>query len=56
MSKRTIASKISKSSLGTKSATAARRSVSTATATKVVARAHSVRRIDGKRWTKGGGH
>jgi hypothetical protein len=55
MSKRTIASKISKSSLGTKSATAARRSVSSATATKVVARAHRGRRIDGKRSLKSGG-
>lgn len=55
MSKRTIASKISKSSLGTKGATAARRSVTSAAAAKVVARAHSGQRIDGKTSTKSGG-
>lgn len=55
MSKRAIVSKINKSSLGTKSATAARRSVTSSAAAKVVARAHLGQRVDPKKSTKPGG-
>jgi hypothetical protein len=55
MTKRVIASKIKRSSLGTKSATAARQSVSRAAAAKVVARAQAGTRVNTKSVPKRGG-
>lgn len=55
MNKRGIVTKVERSSLGTFQARAARRSISTAAAAKVVARAEAERKRDDIRRTKAGG-